>query len=71
VYCIFPTVLSVYNSHGWWIDADVNTHVCSDVSMLSSYQVARISSVLMGNGVHASFHGIGTINLRFTSGKTV
>ena len=25
----------------------------------------------MGNGSHASVHGVGTVNLKFTSGKTV
>jgi hypothetical protein len=49
-YGISPTVLSVCNSPDWWIDTGANTHVCSDVSMFSSYQVARTCSVLMGNG---------------------
>src|SRR4051812_31171169 len=39
--------------------------------MFSSYQVSRTSSVLMGNGSRASVHGLGTVNLKFTSGKTV
>ncbi|KAK3120267.1 hypothetical protein QOZ80_9AG0684760 [Eleusine coracana subsp. coracana] len=33
--------------------------------------VARDSSVLMGNGSHASVHGVGTVELKFTSGKIV
>src|SRR3954462_8465296 len=39
--------------------------------MFSSYQVSRTSSVLMGNGSRASVHGVGTVDLKFTSGKTV
>src|SRR3954462_4648347 len=39
--------------------------------MFSSYQVSRTSSVLMGNGSRTSVHGVGTVNLKFTSGKTV
>jgi hypothetical protein len=70
-YGISPTVLSVCNSPEWWIDTGANTHVCSDISMFSSYQVARTSSVLMGNGSRASVQGVGTVNLKFTSGKTV
>ena len=70
-YGISPTVLSVCNSPNWWIDTGANTHVCSDVSMFSSYQVARTCSVLMENSSRASVHGVGTVNLKFTSGKTI
>nr|AAO66536.1 retrotransposon protein, putative, Ty1-copia sub-class [Oryza sativa Japonica Group] len=48
-----------------------NVHVCADISLFSSYQVARGSTVLMGNGSHASVHGVGTVDLKFTSGKIV
>jgi hypothetical protein len=70
-YSTSPTVLSVCNSPDWWIDTGANTHVCSDVSMFSSYQVARTCSVLMGNGSRASVRGVGTVDLKFTSGKTI
>jgi hypothetical protein len=43
--------------------------VCSDASLFSSYQVAQDSSVLMGNESHASVHGVGTVDLKLTSGK--
>ena len=46
-------------------------NVCADISLFTSYQVARDSSVLMGNGSHASVRGIGTVDLKFTSGKIV
>ena len=65
------TVLSVFQSPCWWIDTGANVHVCADISMLTSYQVARDSSVLMGNGSHASVRGVGTVDLKFTSGKIV
>jgi hypothetical protein len=45
--------------------------VCSDASLFSSYQVAWDSSVLMGNGSHASVHGIDMVDLKLTSGKIV
>jgi hypothetical protein len=45
--------------------------VCSDASLFSSYQVARDSSVLMENGSHASVCGVGTVDLKLTSGKIV
>ena len=45
-------------------------NVCADISMFTSYQ-ARGSSVMMGNGLHATVRGIGTVDLKFTSGKIV
>lgn len=70
-YGIIPTVLSVCNSPKWWIDTGANKHVCFDISMFSSYQVAKACSILMGNGSRASVQGVGTVNLKFTLGKTV
>jgi hypothetical protein len=43
--------------------------VCSDINVFSSYHVAQDSFVLMGNGSHASVHGIDTVDLKFTSRK--
>ena len=65
------TVLSVFQSPCWWIDTGANVHVCADISMFTSYQIARDSSVLIGNGSHASVRGVGTVDLKFTSGKIV
>ena len=70
-YGIFPTILSVCHSPEWLIDTGANVHVCADASMFSSYQFTGTSPVLMGNGSHASVRGVGTIDLKFTSGKTV
>ena len=39
--------------------------------MFSSYQLARTTPVLMGNESHASVHGVGTVDLKFTSGMIV
>jgi hypothetical protein len=64
-------VLSVFQSTTWWLDSGANVHVCSDASLFSSYQVARDSSVIMGNGCHASVHGVGMVDLKLTSEKIV
>ena len=66
-----PTVLSVCFSPEWWVDTGANIHVCADISMFSSYQVGGTSSLLMGNGAHARVLGVGTVTLKFTSGKTI
>jgi hypothetical protein len=66
-----PYIISVFQSTTWWLDSDANVHLCSDASMFSSYQVTRDSSVLMGNGSHASIHGVGTVDLKLTPGKIV
>jgi hypothetical protein len=70
-YGSLSTVLSVFQSPSWWLDTDANIHVCANVSLFSSYQLPQGSSVLMGNGSHASVRGVGTVDLKFTSGKIV
>jgi hypothetical protein len=70
-YGIFPTILLVCHSPEWWIDTGANIHVCANISIFSSYQVAQAGSVLTGNGSRAFVQGVGMVNLKFTSGKTV
>jgi hypothetical protein len=53
------------------MDSGANIHVCADASMFSSYQVGRSGALLMGNGSRAHVLGVGTVILKFTSGKTV
>ena len=43
--------------------------MCADISLFSSYQAVQGSNVPMENGSHASVRGVGTIDLKFTSGK--
>jgi hypothetical protein len=68
---ILPTVLLVYHSPEWWIDTGANIHVCADISLFLSYQTGGAGSLLMGNGSHARVLGIGTVNLKLTSEKTI
>jgi hypothetical protein len=68
---LLPTVLSVCHSPGCWIDTGANIPVCADISLFSSYQAGGISSLLMGNGSHAHVLGVGSIDLKLTSGKIV
>jgi hypothetical protein len=48
-----------------------NIHVCADISLFSSYQVGGTSSLLMGNRLYARVLGVGTVDLKLTSGKTL
>jgi hypothetical protein len=45
--------------------------VCADISFFSSYQVGGTASLLMGNGSHARILGVGMVNLKLTSKKTI
>jgi hypothetical protein len=65
------TILSVCNSPEWWMDTGANINVCADASLFSSYQVSGTGALLMGNGSHARVLGVGTVILKFTSGKMV
>ena len=64
-------VLLICHTHDWWIDTGANIHVCADISLFSSYQVGRTSSLLMGNVARAVVCGVGTVDLKLTSRKTV
>ena len=65
------TVFSVCQSTNWWIDTGANIHVCSDISLFSSYKVTWNRSVSMGNGASASVLGVGMVDMKFTSGRIV
>jgi hypothetical protein len=64
-------LLSVFQSPSCWLDTGDTIHVCADVSLFYSYQLLQGSFVLIGNMSHASISGVGTVDLKFTSGKIV
>jgi hypothetical protein len=68
---LLPTILSVFQSPEWWAYTSANIHVCADISLFSSYQCKGAGTLLMGNGSHACVLSVGTVILKFTSGKTV
>jgi hypothetical protein len=68
---LLPTVLLVCQSIEWWADTGANVHVCADISLFSSYQCKGAGALLMENESHARVLGVGTVILKFTSGKTV
>jgi hypothetical protein len=68
---LLPIVLLVYHSHDWWLDIRANIHVCINISLFSSYQVGRTSSLSMGNGVHAAIRGVDIVYLKLPSEDVV
>jgi hypothetical protein len=64
-------ILLACQSTDWWLDTGANIHVCSDLNLLSTYQVANCCSVLMGNGSRADVQGVVRVNLKLTSRKTL
>jgi hypothetical protein len=61
----------VCQSPEWWADTGANIHVCANISLFSSYQCKGTEALLMGNRSHARVLGVGTVILKFTSGKMV
>jgi hypothetical protein len=64
-------IFFVCQSNDLWIDTGANIHVCTDITMFSSDQVRRGSTVMMGNDSHATVVGVDTVDLKFTSRKIV
>jgi hypothetical protein len=65
------STFSVCYSPDWWVDTGANIHVCADASLFCFYQGGRVGSLLMGNKDCVAVHGVGMVNLKLTSGKTV
>ena len=59
------------SSLDWYIDTGANVHVCYNVSSFSSYQRMKEKVVVMGNSSNARVHGVGRVNLKFTSGNSI
>jgi hypothetical protein len=66
-----PKIFLACQSTDWWLDTGANIHVCSDLNLFSTYQVANGCSVLMGNGSRVVVQGVGRVDLKLTSRKTL
>jgi hypothetical protein len=66
-----PQIVLACQYTDWWLDTGANVHVCSDLNLFSSYQATDSSTILMGNGSRAVVHGIGRVDLKLTSRKTL
>jgi len=66
-----PELLSTYLSHEWLIDTGANVHICADITPFVSYQQIHGVTVTMGNASAAQVLGIGNVDLKFTSGRSL
>ncbi|KAL0394318.1 UNVERIFIED_CONTAM: hypothetical protein Slati_4398000 [Sesamum latifolium] len=64
-----PELLTIYESCDWLIDTGANVHVCADKSLFVSYQTITGRTVSMGNSSTAEVLGIGSVDLKFPSGR--
>ena len=61
----------VGGSEGWWVDTGASLHVCYDRAMFSTYTAVDDQKVLLGVSHTTTVAGIGNVEIKFTSGKTV
>ncbi|KAL2232101.1 UNVERIFIED_CONTAM: Retrovirus-related Pol polyprotein from transposon TNT 1-94 [Sesamum indicum] len=64
-----PELLTIYEPYDWLIDTGANVHVCADKSLFVSYQAISGRTVSMGNSSTAEVLGIGSVDLKFPSGR--
>ena len=61
----------VGGSDGWWIDTGASRHVCFDRVVFKTYTATEDQKVLLGDSHTTEVAGIGDVELKFTSGKTL
>ncbi|KAL0434112.1 UNVERIFIED_CONTAM: hypothetical protein Slati_2745500 [Sesamum latifolium] len=64
-----PELLTIYEPCDWLIDTGANVHICADKSLFVSYQAITGRTVSMGNSSIAKVLGIGSVDLKFPSGR--
>ncbi|KAL0402423.1 UNVERIFIED_CONTAM: hypothetical protein Slati_4272200 [Sesamum latifolium] len=64
-----PELLTIYEPCDWLIDIGANVHVYADKSLFVSYQAITRRIVSMGNSSTAEVLGIGSVDLKFPSGR--
>ena len=58
-------------SDGWWVDTGASHHVCYDRAMFKTYMNVGNKKVLLGDSHTTTVAGIGDVELKFTSEKTL
>ncbi|KAA0050162.1 putative Polyprotein [Cucumis melo var. makuwa] len=58
-------------SEGWWLDTGASRHVCHDLSLFRKYNEVKDKKILLGDHHTTKVVGIGEVELKFTSDKTL
>ncbi|KAA0067624.1 uncharacterized protein E5676_scaffold174G00110 [Cucumis melo var. makuwa] len=58
-------------SEGWWLDTGASRHVCHDLSLFRKYNEVKDKNILLGDHHTTKVVGIGEVELKFTSAKTL
>ncbi|KAL0447950.1 UNVERIFIED_CONTAM: Retrovirus-related Pol polyprotein from transposon TNT 1-94 [Sesamum latifolium] len=66
-----PELLTIYEPCDWLIDTGANVHVCADKSRFAFYQAITGRTVSMGNSSTAEVLGIGSVDLKFPSWRSI
>lgn len=61
----------VDGSERWWVDTGATHHVCYDRGLFKFYTEAEDRRVLLGDFHSTNVAGVGDVELKSTSGKTV
>ena len=61
----------IYGSEGWWADSRAAQHICYDHSWLKTYSEEKDMKVMLGDSHTTKVAGIGNVELKFTSGRTL
>ncbi|KAK9094833.1 hypothetical protein Scep_026302 [Stephania cephalantha] len=62
----------VENDMAWWVDSGATRHVCKNKRFFKTMEAVDENTVLyMGNDATVPVKGIGSVDLKFTSGKVV
>ena len=61
----------VGGSAGWWVDTGAFCYICYDRDLFKSYSEAKDKKVLLGDSHTIAVVGIGEVELKFTSGKSI
>ncbi|KAL0534481.1 hypothetical protein IC582_028772 [Cucumis melo] len=61
----------IRGSEGWWLDTGASRHVCHDLSLFRKYNEVKDKNILLGDHHTTKVAGIGEVELKFTSDKTL
>ncbi|KAA0035651.1 uncharacterized protein E5676_scaffold455G00960 [Cucumis melo var. makuwa] len=61
----------IKGSEGWWLDIGASCHVYHDLSSFKKYNEVKNKNILLGDHHTTKVAGIGEVELKFTSGKTL